>query len=144
MDRDHFLDWALAMMAVQLGVPPTDIVKQDNNVQHGFSNQAVTLVRDPAHGVGIGVVGNIRAPEVRVHLFTYDAVRIAAWKSATHPYINALYGLQLVFRIGDNGNVAYLEFRSPVATSNDFERWCAPIFGYVAFFTNARAQGLLP
>ena len=142
MDRDQFLTWAEQMLAAQLALP--QVTRQSNNVQYGFSDPTVPVVRGPTGGIGIGVVANIQKPEVRVHLFTYDAVLQAAWAAAGPGYINAPYALPLSYRTGPGGNVAYLEFSSQVAATNDFSQWCAPTFGYVAFFTTARAQGLLP
>jgi hypothetical protein len=142
VDRDQFLTWAEQMLAAQLVLP--QVTRQTNNVQYGFSNPAVPVVFGPADGIGIGVVANVQTPEVRVHLFTYDAVVWAAWQAAGPVYVNVPYALPLIYRIGPGGNVGYLEFSSPVAGINDFAQWCAPIFGYVAFFTTARAQGMLP
>ncbi|MCA9680351.1 MAG: hypothetical protein KC464_35305 [Myxococcales bacterium] len=142
MDRDQFLDWGEQMLAVQLGLP--QVVRQPNNVQYGFSDPAIPLVRGPADGVGIGVVANVQGLEVRVHLFTYDPGIRAAWQGAGPVFVNAPYALPLSFRIGPGGNAAYLEFAAPVAGAGDFARWCAPVLGYVAFFVMARAQGIAP
>jgi hypothetical protein len=143
MDRDVFLDWARQLLAVQLRLPPTQVERQANNVQHGFSDPRVKLVTAAAAGIGIGVVANVQSPEVRVHLFTYDEARIATWRAAPPPHLAAPYALPLCFRDGDKGRVAYLEFKTPVEAMTDFARWCPTVFGYVAFFTSARDQGLL-
>ena len=142
MDRDQFLTWAEPMLAAQLALP--QVTRQSNNVQYGFSDPTVPVVRGSTDGIGIGVVANIQMPEVRVHLFTYDVAIQAAWLAAGPGYVHVPYALPLIYRTGPGGDVAYLEFSSLVAGTNDFTQWCAPVFGYVAFFTTARAQGTLP
>lgn len=137
MDRNGFLDWARAMLEGRVGAPVT---QQSNNVQSSRF----------APGVGIGIVGNIQLPEIRVHLFTYDAARGARWRSArTVQQIEPVPEVGAPgHRTGDKRNVEYLEFSWPVtwpATPGPAEHSLQRrVTACVDYFVAARSQELIP
>ena len=96
--RRRFLIQIHTMLRRKLGAPRQ---LQRNNAQHSLD------------GAGLGVVGNIRQLEVRVHLFTYNAVG-ARWRRLV------LAPQAPRYRAGPRDTVHYLEFAWNLSDAAEF------------------------
>ena len=106
--RDEFMSWVASYLARELGFPPPSIAP-------GTGDTSFIFAKD----LFIGVVANVRATSsfsgacVRVHLSTTARHRISRWESGWRPKGTVPAGVTVGTRLGDCGNVTYLEYLIP-------------------------------
>lgn len=111
--RDEFIAWAANYIAGELGFPHQDIAPGSGEVSLLF-----------AKDLSIGVVANVRAtssfagPCVRIHLSSVAPHRISRWRAGWRPKGDVPVGSTLGVRLGDRGNVMYLEYLIPNYSQN--------------------------